>query len=154
MKSIIESINLDLRLVSGMPQLNLFGWDSLSRWTTCVKLAQNKSNDQIINTINLFLLYEKKKRKSYMGKWESISFQVISNIILSFCAFSTWKMAFSKLDRASTSELLTCQKMTKSKGSWAHNHIYSFILPNLSLSWQASQTHLSWIKRIFTKRHK
>jgi len=70
------------------------------------------------------VLYEKRKEKEKLYEGMGISFQVISNIILSFCAFSTWKMAFSKLDRAH--ELATTFTM----------------LPNLSLSWQASQTHL------------
>jgi hypothetical protein len=94
MKRIGASINLDLRLVSVMLQLvpqpkkkNLFGRDR----NVYVKLTQKQLESDYQR--NKYMKRErKKKEKLYEGM--GICFQVISNIILSFCAFSTWKMPF------------------------------------------------------------
>ena len=68
-------------------------------------------------------------------------------VFLSFYAFSTWKMAFSKLAWASRGELLTCQKRTKSKGSRDHNHIHSHQYTTKPLPFLAGQPNPSFLNK-------
>jgi len=103
------------------------------------------NSDQIINEISVLVVSkerERKKEKLYEGM--GISFQVISNIILSFCAFSTWKMAFSKLDRGINKWIAHMSKDDQKQG--AHDLETIFIHTTKPLPFLAGQPHPSFLE--------